>query len=127
MAIFSAVLYAWTPMRPKERQKPAPWRVYILCCADGTYYTGATNSIERRLGEHNRGTASRYTRSRRPVTLMASSGVMSRSEALCLEREIKRLPRAKKAAGLATKGYSIVRKYAKRKTALTKRKKESEA
>jgi len=112
-------------MQPENQQKP--WRVYLLSCADGTLYTGATNSIERRLGEHNRGKASRYTRSRRPVTLRAISADMSRSEALRLEIKIKQMPKSKKAAGLVTKGYSTVRKCAKRKTTLTKREKESKA
>ncbi|MDD4091527.1 MAG: GIY-YIG nuclease family protein [Smithellaceae bacterium] len=114
-------------MRLISKQKPDAWRVYILCCADGTFYAGATNSIERRLGEHNRGTASKYTRSRRPVTLLASSGPMSKSEALRLERKIKKLPRAKKTAGLTMKECSTFQKYAKRTTASIARKKENRA
>ena len=114
-------------MKPKDQQKRDGWAVYLLCCSDGSFYTGATNSIERRLGEHNRGKASRYTRSRRPVTLRAISAGMSRGEALRLEIKIKQMPKSKKAAGLVTKGYSTVRKCAKRKTTLTKREKESKA
>ena len=44
--------------------------VYILRCADGTYYTGWTNNLEKRLAAHNAGTASKYTRPRRPVELV---------------------------------------------------------
>jgi putative endonuclease len=114
-------------MKPKDQQKRDGWAVYLICCSDGSFYTGATNCIERRLGEHNSGTASKYTRARRPVTLLAVSGPMSGSEALSLERKIKKLPRTKKITGLVTKGYSTVRKCAKRKTTLTKREKESKA
>jgi len=114
MAIFSVLLYAWIRMQPKKKQKHNPWRVYILCCADGTFYTGATNGIEKRLMEHNRGKASKYTRSRRPVTLKAISADMSRSEALRLEIKIKKLPKAKKMACLFMKRYSLFYKCAKK-------------
>ena len=43
------------------------WWVYIVECADGTFYTGITTDLERRVAEHNEGTGARYTRSRRPV------------------------------------------------------------
>jgi len=43
------------------------WFCYVLECADGTFYTGITRSLERRLSMHNRGRASRYTRGRLPV------------------------------------------------------------
>ena len=90
-------------MKPKNKQKHHPWQVYILCCADGTFYTGATNGIEKRLLEHNRGKASKYTRSRRPVALRAISADMSRGEALRLEMKIKKLPKAKKTACLESR------------------------
>jgi predicted GIY-YIG superfamily endonuclease len=44
------------------------WYVYLLRCGDGSLYTGVTNDPERRCRQHNAGTASRYTRSRRPVS-----------------------------------------------------------
>jgi len=114
-------------MKPKDQQKRDGWAVYLICCSDGSFYTGATNCIERRLGEHNSGTASKYTRARRPVTLLAVSGPMSRREALSLERKIKKLPRTKKITGLTTKGYSTFQKCAKRNTASIPRKKERTA
>jgi predicted GIY-YIG superfamily endonuclease len=46
------------------------WFVYILRCADGTLYTGITKDVDRRTKQHNAGTASWYTRSRRPVKLV---------------------------------------------------------
>lgn len=74
--------------------------VYILRCSDGSFYTGATNALEKRLREHNRGTASKYTRSRRPVTLAETSAVMKRGDALRLEMKLKKLPKTKKIAFL---------------------------
>ena len=43
---------------------------YILRCADGTFYTGWTNDLEKRLKAHNAGTGGKYTRARRPVRLI---------------------------------------------------------
>jgi putative endonuclease len=87
-------------MKSKDEQKPESWMVYILRCSDGSFYTGTTNGLEKRLISHNRGTASKYTRSRKPVALLATSAEMSRSEALRLEIKIKKMPKAKKIAFL---------------------------
>jgi len=70
--------------------------VYLLHCADDTLYCGWTTDIHRRLAAHGAGTASRYTRSRRPVELAAVIGVADRSAALREEARIKRLPRVAK-------------------------------
>lgn len=70
--------------------------VYLLRCADGTLYCGWTTDVQRRLGEHQAGTASRYTRSRLPVSLAWSKAMASRGEALREEHRIKRLPREEK-------------------------------
>jgi predicted GIY-YIG superfamily endonuclease len=72
------------------------WFVYILLCADGTLYTGITNNLERRCRQHNAGTASRYTRSRRPVRLVYQESQPSRGAALRREAAIKALPRLRK-------------------------------
>jgi len=73
------------------------WCVYLLHCNDGTYYTGITNDIERRLTEHNESVrAARYTRSRRPVVLVYREVCESRSAAARREWEIRKLPRAAK-------------------------------
>lgn len=87
-------------MKPKDEQKHEVWLVYILRCSDGSFYTGVTNHLEKRLMGHNRGTASKYTRSRRPVTLLATSVEMNKSEALRLEMKVKKVPKAKKIAWL---------------------------
>jgi putative endonuclease len=70
--------------------------VYLLRCADDTLYCGWTTDVGRRLAAHRAGTASRYTRSRRPVVLAAVISVPDRSAALREEARIKRLPRAAK-------------------------------
>lgn len=74
--------------------------VYILRCSDGSFYTGVTKSLEKRLMGHDRGTASKYTRSRRPLTLLATIVEMNKGEALRLEIKIKKMPKAKKVACL---------------------------
>jgi putative endonuclease len=70
--------------------------VYLLRCADGSLYCGWTTDVRRRLAAHRSGTASRYTRGRRPVELALVIAVADRSAALREEARIKRLPRAAK-------------------------------
>jgi putative endonuclease len=74
------------------------WVCYLLECADGTLYTGISNDLPRRLGQHNRGVASKYTRTRLPVRLRYAEKHLTRSSALRSEAAIKRLPRARKLA-----------------------------
>jgi putative endonuclease len=75
--------------------------VYLLRCADESLYCGWTTDVERRLAAHRGGTASRYTRSRRPIELAAVVPVADRSAALREEARIKRLPRVAKLNSLA--------------------------
>jgi putative endonuclease len=70
--------------------------VYLLRCADGSLYCGWTNDVARRLAAHAAGTASRYTRARRPVELAWQLEVADRRAALREEARIKRLPRRAK-------------------------------
>ena len=72
------------------------WLVYLLECADGTYYAGITNRLEHRLEAHNLGQGARYTRSRRPVVLLATQEHPNRSEASKAEARLKQLPRGEK-------------------------------
>ncbi|MDP3621104.1 MAG: GIY-YIG nuclease family protein [Polynucleobacter sp.] len=74
------------------------WLVYLLECADGSFYAGITNRLEHRLNAHNTGLGARYTRSRLPVKLLATQAHPNRSEASKAEATLKRLPRAKKLA-----------------------------
>ena len=75
--------------------------VYLLRCADGSLYCGWTIDVERRLAEHQAGSASRYTRRRLPVELAWWRPMASRSDAMREEARIKRLPRAAKLRLLA--------------------------
>ena len=73
------------------------WYVYIVECADGTYYTGITTDVDRRVLEHNFSFKSaKYTRSRRPVKLVYTEKSENRSEASKREYRIKKLNRNKK-------------------------------
>ena len=78
--------------------------VYILCCADGSLYTGWTVDVERRLASHRAGRGARYTRSRLPVELLATFAMDDAQAARREEARIKRLPRAQKLA-LAAGGH----------------------
>ena len=78
------------------------WMTYLLLCTDGKINCGVTNDMEKRLDAHNRGIASRFTRARLPVTLMATSRAMGKAEAFRLEYRIKRLPKDKKLAALTS-------------------------
>ncbi|TLY22376.1 MAG: GIY-YIG nuclease family protein, partial [Nitrospirae bacterium] len=72
--------------------------VYMLCCADDSYYTGHTDSLEKRMAEHQSGECEGYTSSRRPVRLVFSQEFPAREEALERERQIKGWSRRKKKA-----------------------------
>ena len=72
--------------------------VYMLRCADGSYYTGHTDNVEARLAAHKQGQISGYTQTRRPVRLVFVEGVASRQVAFERERQIKGWTRAKKQA-----------------------------
>ncbi len=70
--------------------------VYLLRCRDGSLYAGAAVDLDRRLGEHRAGRASRYTRSRLPVELVWSAEVESWSAALREESRLKGLDKRRK-------------------------------
>ncbi|QDX40139.1 GIY-YIG nuclease family protein [Salarchaeum sp. JOR-1] len=70
--------------------------VYVLECADGTYYTGYTTDVERRVAEHDAGDGAKYTRGRTPVTLRHVEEYDTRSGAMSREYEIKQLSRRQK-------------------------------
>jgi putative endonuclease len=72
------------------------WQVYIVLCADDTLYTGITNDIARRFGQHGTREGARYCRGRRPKRLVYLEGGHSRSSAGRREAAIKKLARADK-------------------------------
>lgn len=73
-----------------------PYWVYILECSDGTFYTGITNNLDKRLFAHNSGKGAKYTRGRTPVLLRYIDEVIDKSEALKRELEIKGLTKSEK-------------------------------
>ena len=80
------------------------YHLYILKCADGTLYTGITVDLKRRMMEHNSSArGAKYTRGRRPVTLVFSKKYRTRSAASVAESRIKKLSRREKLA--------VVKKY----------------
>jgi putative endonuclease len=84
------------------------WYVYILKCSDGSLYTGIALDVTRRLSEHNDGIGCKYTRTRRPVTLVYDETHSDYKSAWKREREIKRWPRKKKLALiLETRNWEI--------------------
>ena len=74
------------------------WLIYIVECRDGSFYTGITNDLQKRIDSHNAGTGARYTAARRPVRLVYSEDAASRSAASKREISIKRLTRKAKQA-----------------------------
>ena len=86
--------------------------VYILKCADGSYYTGSTDNLEKRLDEHYLGQCG-YTASRLPINLVFSESFDSRTQAFSFERQIKGWSRIKKEA-LINRDFDSLVKYSKR-------------
>ncbi len=85
------------------------YAVYVLCCADGTYYTGIAQDVERRVREHNGSSkGAKYTKSRRPVALVYAESIGSRSEALKREYAIRHLTRAEKKALISKRSINFV-------------------
>jgi putative endonuclease len=103
----------------------AAWHLYILRCGDGSFYTGVSTDIERRLGQHQDGKASRYTRTHRPVALVHREECGTRSQALSRECAVKALSRAEKedlvAGGRKAKAVKPARTAKKRKAAKAKK------
>ena len=83
-----------------SRSESLPY-VYILRCRDSSLYTGAAKDLRDRVRKHEAGTASRYTRARRPIVLVWSRRVRTWSKALREEHRIKQLKRRAKEALVA--------------------------
>lgn len=69
---------------------------YIVKCSDGTFYTGWTNDLTHRMEAHNQGRGAKYTKARRPVTLIYYETFETKEEAMKREYAIKRLSRKEK-------------------------------
>ena len=88
----------------------APWYsfdmsyfAYILRCADNTYYCGYTDDLEKRLSAHNAGRGAKYTRSRRPVSVVYSEEFDNKHDAMSREYHLKLLTHSGKEALIAEK------------------------
>jgi len=89
--------------------------VYMLRCADGSYYIGSTRApLERRVGEHNAGKFGGYTASRRPVELVWADSFLNATDAIAVERQLKGWSRAKKEA-LARGDFAAVSRLARKR------------
>ena len=78
--------------------------MYIAECSDGSLYTGYTTDPRRRLAEHNAGSASRYTRTRRPVKFVYLEELAARGAALSREFQVKKMKKDEKL--LLVRGYA---------------------
>jgi len=85
--------------------------VYILECADNSYYTGCTSSLETRIVQHNAGVIEEYTSKRLPVKLVYSQEFADANEAIRVERQIKKWSRKKKQA-LIDGNFELLHKLA---------------
>ena len=95
---------------PPDRDQPMPLEatVYILRCADGSYYTGLTKQpVEARLWEHNEGLYDGYTRKRCPVVLVFTETYDRMLDAIAREQQIKGWTRAKKEALIARRYHCL--------------------
>jgi len=72
------------------------WSIYILLCADGSFYTGATNDVQKRFLAHQAGKGAKYTRSHKPLKIIYSEEFATKSEALKREKEIQSWSRVQK-------------------------------
>ena len=85
--------------------------LYVLECADGTWYTGYTVDVAERVRAHNAGAGAKYTRSRLPVRLLAQAAYATKHEAMSAEFRFKHLSRRAKDRLLArarTEGFAAV-------------------
>lgn len=80
---------------------------YVLECADGSYYAGYTNNIEKRIQTHNEGKGAKYTRARRPVVLRYYEQYETKTEAMQAEYRFKQLKRPEKERIVQIGGYGI--------------------
>ncbi len=92
------------------------WATYILLCADGFFYVGHTEDVQKRLATHNEGEGADYTARRRPVELAYCENHASKAEAIAREVQIKKWSRAKKQA-LIEGNVGKLHKLAKRRSA----------
>ncbi len=96
------------------------WHLYMLRCGDESLYTGITKDLNRRLKMHEKGKASRYTRTHQPVKLVYQEFCGSRVQALVRELEVKSFPRSKKEKMISAR-VKIKKKAKVKKTGIKKK------
>lgn len=80
-----------TTLTQSKNEEAKPWWIYIVECVDGTYYTGITTNINKRVEKHNSGHGAKYTKFRKPVELLYYEKHKNRSWASKREIYIKKL------------------------------------
>jgi putative endonuclease len=98
---------------PKARH--AQYFVYIVECLDGTYYTGYTENLDRRIEQHNKKRGAKYLRGKLPVKLVYFKQYRYYKNALIEERRIKTLPRKKKEALVTNRKFNAMLQKKKKK------------
>ena len=81
--------------------------IYVALCKDNTLYTGYTTNVEKRITAHNNGTGAKYTKTRRPITLLFAKEYTTKSEALKAEYAFKQQTRSQKINFLTGQGVKI--------------------
>jgi putative endonuclease len=109
----SRVLLRRIEGRGSEARMARPFFAYMLRCADGAYYVGHTDDLEKRVSEHQEGGKCAYTERRRPVQLIWSEEFATREDALAAELQIKKWSRIKKEA-LASGAVEELRRAARK-------------
>lgn len=84
--------------KPDNKKKPLKGYTYILLCADGSYYTGSTKDLEKRLNQHRTGKGANHTKKRLPVELLYYEEYSRIDEAFNREKQIQGWNRKKKEA-----------------------------
>ena len=99
--------------RRKTIQRRGQFFVYILECSDGSYYTGYTNHLQKRVALHNKGGGSKYVKTRLPATLVFFKSYKYYKLAIVEERRIKTLTRKQKEILVCAQDKSKLRKWRK--------------
>ena len=81
--------------------------IYVALCKDHTLYTGYTTNVKKRIMAHNNGTGAKYTKTRRPITLLYAKEYATKSEALKAEYAFKQQTRSQKINYLTGQGVKI--------------------
>ena len=82
--------------KKKDTLEKKKFYTYMVRCSDHSLYTGWTNDLEQRIAAHNSGQGAKYTKSRRPVTLVYYEVFEEKQDAMRREYAIKQLPKKEK-------------------------------